>query len=303
METTAKNFALQLGALVALYVSLTSLVVMLFGIVNIHFPDPASAYYEYDSAESSIRFSLAILVVFFPTYLLLTRKVNKARRSAEGAYLMLTKWMIYLSLLVGGFVLLGDFVTVIYTFLNGEITTRFILKALALLVVVGSAFYYYLQDAKGYWNKNEKLSIQLGIGAGAVVLAVCIYGFYSIDSPSVVRDIAIDRNQVNDLQEIQWRIEEYYATNNQLPTSIEEVYVEGMTIPTAPEERSPYQYQMTGEDSYQLCATFARATPESEKSIARPIYDDPGYLKNQNWDHPTGNYCFDRQALAAKTVD
>jgi hypothetical protein len=41
--------------------------------------------------------------------------------------------LVYLSLLVGGGVLLGDLVAVILAFLNGEITTRFILKAGVLL--------------------------------------------------------------------------------------------------------------------------------------------------------------------------
>jgi hypothetical protein len=48
--------------------------------------------------------------------------------------------LVYLSLLVGGGVLLGDLVAIILAFLNGEITTRFILKAGVLLVVVGAAF-------------------------------------------------------------------------------------------------------------------------------------------------------------------
>lgn len=300
METTAKNFALQLGALAALYVSITSLMVLLFGIINIHFPDSASAYYEYDSAQSGIRFSIAILLVFFPTYLVLARVVNKARRSAGGTYLTLTRWMIYLSLLVGGFVLLGDLVSVLYTFLNGEITTRFILKAATLLVVVGAAFYYYLQDAKGYWNSHEKLSIQIGVVTSVLVLGVVSYGYYSIDAPSVVRDISLDRKQVSDLQEIQWRIEEYYASNNQLPGSIEEVYVRGVEVPKAPEGRGDYGYNITGESTYELCATFIAATPDTEKSMARPIYDDPIYYLNQNWDHSDGDYCFERTAVSLK---
>ena len=124
---TPKNFALQLGALITLYVSLTSLMTLLFAVITVAFPDAADGYYTVESATSTIRFSAAILIVFFPVYLWLTRTLNQIRRKEDGVYLTLTKWLIYLSLLGGGGVLLGDLVAVIYNFLEGEITTRFVL--------------------------------------------------------------------------------------------------------------------------------------------------------------------------------
>lgn len=299
-STTAKNFALQLGSLVALYVSVTTLVVMLFSIINLQFPDAADAAYQYESAQGSIRFAIAMLIVFVPTYLVLTRIVNRSRRTAKGAYLALTKWLIYLSLLVGGFVLLGDFVSVVYTFLNGEITTRFILKALTILLVVGSAFYYYLHDAKGYWNTHEKQSMQIGMGVAVIVIAAITYGYYSIDAPSVVRDISIDQNQVYDLQDMQWRVEAYYAKNETLPQTIADVYPAGIDMPAAPAERTSYNYKVTGAETYELCATFAEPTPESER-LAKPIYDDPTMYQNQNWEHGIGETCFERVAQKSST--
>ncbi|MCA9366506.1 hypothetical protein KC722_02915, partial [Candidatus Kaiserbacteria bacterium] len=123
MEHTPKNMALQLGALIALIVSISSLLVLLFGIINLVFPDAAAASWEYSNAQEGIRYAIASLLVFFPTYLLLTRKVNVARRHESGLYHTLTKWLVYAALLVGGLVMLGDLVAVIMAFLNGELTT------------------------------------------------------------------------------------------------------------------------------------------------------------------------------------
>jgi hypothetical protein len=93
MNNTARNFALQLGALVSLYVSLSFLLVLLFGVINLTFPDPAEGYWAVDSAQSSIRIGIAVLVVFFPAYLILQRTVNRIRRrEPAGSYLTLTKW-------------------------------------------------------------------------------------------------------------------------------------------------------------------------------------------------------------------
>jgi uncharacterized protein YacL len=151
-NTTPKHFVLQLGSLISLYISLGFLLGLLFGIINLKFPDATEGYWALESASSAVRLGIAMVIVFFPTYLILTRLVNKLRRQEKnGSYLNLTKWLVYLSLLVGGGVLLGDLVAVIMTFLEGEITQRFIFKALAVLVVVGLAFHYYILDARGFW--------------------------------------------------------------------------------------------------------------------------------------------------------
>tara|TARA_B100000508_G_scaffold3170_1_gene2469 strand:- start:799 stop:1704 length:906 start_codon:yes stop_codon:yes gene_type:complete len=294
---TAKHFALQLGSLASLYISLSFLVVLLFGLINTLFPDATDSVWEAESAITSIRIGIAVTIVFFPTYLVLTRLVNKARRdSSQTAYLGLTKWLIYLSLLVGGAVLLGDLVTVIMMYLEGELTQRFLLKAFALLVVVGSAFYYYVQDAKGYWIKNENKSILFGAFASGVVLVSLVLGFMNAETPQQAREKRLDETQVSDLREIQWRIQDHLAAGGETPETLFEVYA-GMTIPTAPENRPPYEYVNT-ESGFMLCATFATESVEDRYGYNRPYYapdtDYPTITNPDDWYHPQGDYCFER---------
>ncbi len=115
----AKSFVLQLAALATLFVSLPAFITLLFSIINLQFPDAIDAYWQIESAESTVRYTIAILVIFFPAYLVLTRLVNTARRSEGELYYTLTKWLIYLALLVAGLIILGDLAVVVYTFLNG----------------------------------------------------------------------------------------------------------------------------------------------------------------------------------------
>ena len=131
---TPKHFVLQLGALISLYLSVIFLLVMVFGAINLAFPDAANGIWEVNSSNDMVRIGVAMTVVFFPVYLLLTRAVNNFRRQNKAERHILTKWLIYLSLLLGGGALLIDLVVVIMAFLEGEITERFILKALAVLV-------------------------------------------------------------------------------------------------------------------------------------------------------------------------
>lgn len=284
-----RNFALQLGALICLYVSIGSIIALLFGLINLSFPD-AAYYWEAQSATDSIRFSLAMLVVFFPAYIVLTRIVNKLRRAdVEGAYLSVTKWLVYLSLLIAGGVLLGDLVSVIYTFLNGEITVRFILKVLVILLWLGLAFYYYLKDVQGYWVTHEKESKLFGLATIIAVAVIVVLGFLNIETPEAVREMRIDDAQVSDLQSIHYQIQEYYFVQGALPANLEEAYGD-LPIPAAPEDRAPYTYEIETDTTYTLCANFVHSSPEDAYNrIAVPITE-----KNYNWQHKEGNWCFER---------
>lgn len=300
METTntARNFALQLGSLIALYVSLSALVAVVFGVINIMYPDQAEGYWAYESAQEGIRLGIAMLIVFFPTYVVLTRTVNQIRRKETGTYLVLTKWLVYLSLLIGGGILLGDLVAVIMTYLNGEITLRFILKAFTLLIVIGAAFYYYIQDARGYWNTHEKHSQMYAGGAGAIVIAVLVLGFLNSDTPKEVREMRLDQQQVDNLSEIQWRIDDHFQVNKALPENIESLYV-GIEAPIAPEGREAYVYKTLDEDTYELCATFAYPSQRTDSDIAYPAMSEIEGIKNRanNWDHGVGETCFERTVV------
>lgn len=295
---TAKHFVLQLGALVSMYLSVSFLLVLVFGLITLLFPDAADTVYDVEQATGTIRLGISMTIVFFPTYLVLTRLVNTARRQdAHGSYLGLTKWLIYLSLLIGGAALLIDLVVVIQAFLEGDITVRFILKALAVLVVIGSAFYYYLLDARGTWIKNEKQSITYGVCASVVVLVAIILGFANIETPAEVREQKLDDTQISDLQNIQWQIADYLAIHNELPTDLDGLYT-STSIPTAPDTRPAYEYQVT-EGGFALCATFANSSQEDKYlSIARPIINQaietPTIINPDNWQHGAGEYCFNR---------
>lgn len=288
---TPKNFVIQLGSLITLYVSLTALLILVFGIINLKFPDELEYYGTAENVRESMRMAIAMLIVFFPTFLVLTRLSNQNRRREDaGEYTVLAKWLVYLSLLIGTGVVLGDLVTVIIYFLNGEITTRFILKALAIAVVVGGALTYYILDTRGYFKKREQQSIQFGIGAGILVVIALVYGFMNIETPTEVREMKLDDQQVSDLQDMQWRVEEYYRVEKALPGDISVLY-EGAIPPQAPSDRAPYQYNIIDETSYELCANFVHdsQTAGNYRSIASPLTKD-----NYNWDHGTGSKCFKR---------
>ncbi len=295
MSNLPKNFVLQLGSLITLYVSIAALLTLIFNTINVAIPDAAAGSWEWSSSQTAMRSSLAILIVFFPVYLALTRIVNQTRRNSEAIYSALTKWAIYISLLIAGIAMLIDLVVVIMFFLEGEITTRFLMKALAVVLVLGAVFYYYLRDAQGYWQMRMGMSVMYGAVATAIVLGAIVASLYHLEMPNEAREARIDNEQLGVLQDMQWRTEEYYRSNEKLPTDLAELYGE-FPVPTAPDGRSAYEYKVTGEKTYELCATFVRdsSVTGNDYSVARPV-TGPGLSKNYNWDYKPGNWCFERE--------
>jgi type II secretory pathway pseudopilin PulG len=292
---TAKHFVLQLGSLISLYLSLSFLLVLLFGFINILLPDSIASIWEVERAADSIRIGFAMALVFFPTYIILTRLVNKNRRkSTDHSYLGLTKWAIYLSLLLSGLVLLGDLVAVIMSFLEGELTGRFLLKAASVLLVIGGAFTYYILDAKNYWVKREQQSLWYGGVVSLLILSILVAALTQIPNPTQVREMKSDSLMVEALQNIQWRVEDYYNMNEELPADLSTIFGE-FDVPQAPANKPDYTYEITGEGTYQLCATFTHpSTGVQNQYGADRVSIAPGFPGNYNWDHKAGEWCFER---------
>jgi hypothetical protein len=286
---TPKHFVIQLGSLITLYVSITSLLVLIFSITNLKFPDEAASYWEDESAREAIRVSIAMLVVFFPAYLGLTRVSNQSRRKElHGKYSTFAKWLVYLSLLVSAGIVLIDLVVLINFFLNGEITQRFLVKVFALLVVVGAAFQYYALDIRNYFYNRVKASLYFALGATVVVVVALALGYSYIETPTEVREMRLDEQQVDDLRNVYWQVEESYQAHTVLPESMEELYQDG-GLPEAPTGRDAYAYAVTDATTFELCATFAHPSQDTEFGRVAPVTE-----KNYNWAHESGEKCFTR---------
>ena len=290
-QNIPKLFAIQFGSLVTLYVSVTTLLVLLFNIINVVFPDALTYYSTSEGARAAIRTAIATTVVFFPAYLVLMRYSNRMRLSTtQGEYTSVMRWLIYLSLLIAGLILLGDLVTLLLYFLNGEITMRFILKVIVLFVVIGAVFYYYLQDVRGHFRTRQKeVRYYAGAALGLTLLAVVI-GLMHIEAPQMIRDQRLDDQMVADLQGIQYTVDNYYQVNGALPTDLSTLYAKGNAPipPTAGKNGEPAAYEYIPKDAthYQVCATFLTDNTKLAQQQARPI-------GGVDWSHTTGRNCFD----------
>src|SRR6185369_13216035 len=139
-KTTPKDFFLHLGATVALYAAAVALINLWFSLINYYFPDVLAGYFYGNSVALPIS-SLVILVPIL--YLLEWLIIKDIRKMPEKADIWVRRWRIYLTLFLATILMAGDLIALINTFLNGEITARFVWKVVVILLVAGCVGKYY----------------------------------------------------------------------------------------------------------------------------------------------------------------
>jgi hypothetical protein len=146
-----RDVFLHILAIITLYTSAVSFTALIFQYINVLLPDPLErdAYYLLQSYYRSIRWSISALSVVFPTYLATSWYLNKLyAASPEKRNLRIRKWLLYFTLFAASLIIVGDLVTLIYNFLGGELTARFLLKIFTVFFVAGSIFGYYFWDLR-----------------------------------------------------------------------------------------------------------------------------------------------------------
>lgn len=141
-----------------LYVSAYNLGSLLFQIIDRGFPDPAAGPSE-GTAEylrQALRWNVASLVVAFPVFLYVSWSIGRAiSHDPNKRVSKVRRWLTYLTLFFAASVLIGDIISLVYNFLGGELTTRFLLKVATVGAIAGTIFWYYLSDLRPEENEPE----------------------------------------------------------------------------------------------------------------------------------------------------
>lgn len=300
-HSTPRDFFLHMGLIVTLYLSVGSLIALLFEIINYKFPDAlTNTYYGsyYDPYSSAVRWSIAMLIITFPLFWLISWVLNKDYTADPMKKTVgVRKWLVYLTLFVAGISMMIDLVVLVNTFLGGEISTRFILKVLSVLVVAGLVFGYYIYDLRHYPTGPSKMLKRFLSGAALLILLSIISGFAVMGSPSTQRKLQFDSQRVSDIQNIEQQVISYWQAKQQLPATLDDLRnnnVYGYYTFTDPETKQMYEYKATGNLSFEVCANFSLPSSANQRdmSLAYPAYQVGA--ENTDWTHEAGHHCFTR---------
>ncbi len=299
---SAKDAFFHLLVFTTLYATVISLIILAFDYIGRWFPDAALDQYAYRSADvSSIRWAIAVIIVSFPLFALLSRTLHREFKvQPEKLASGVRKWLTYLMLFVTACTLIGDFITLLFYLLAGELSVRFLLKVFAILVLAGMPFTYYFSALRmdGEQYGKSPLHGRFLRVALAVTIAFIVYGIVLAGSPMQGRNQLMDAQRITDLRAIQSQVyESLYGSNRyltqpvkipqlskSLPKTLEDIAASAtyqkLRI-TDPETGVSYGYSVNG-NSFELCAIFA-LTLDQEYDIF--------------WNHPSGQHCFVFDAL------
>ncbi|RTL02403.1 MAG: hypothetical protein EKK59_01735, partial [Neisseriaceae bacterium] len=131
-------------------------------------------------------------------------------RDPGKAHIWVRRWAIVLTLFIAAVTIIIDLITLINTFLGGEITMRFGIKVAIVLLIALGVFLHFLADQKGFWMLHPKKANMVGIAVAVLSLVTVISGFFIVGSPSHVRMLRYDDQKVSDLQVIQSQVVSYW---------------------------------------------------------------------------------------------
>ncbi|MEK7068599.1 MAG: DUF5671 domain-containing protein [Patescibacteria group bacterium] len=299
-RTTPKDFFLWVGAMISLYAGVVAFIALIFDYINYAFPDPLAYFYD---PYTSAAYEMAALIVLAPVFLVLMRLIRRdiARDPSRGE-IFVRRWALFLTVFVAGATIVIDLITLIYTFLSGEdLSVRFLLKVLVVLLVAGAGFLHFLADIRGYWTREPKYAASINWGVAALIVASIAAGFFIIGTPGDARGYRMDEQKVSDLQSIQWQLVNFWQQKETLPADLAELNdpISGFRVPADPQTGGAYVYGRTSTSSFKLCATFNAKNRFVDTRYTEPVMAIPAGVKNggDTWEHGPGETCF------ARTID
>lgn len=300
-KTTAKDFFLWAGAMVTFYWSVIATILLIINYIDYTFPN-ALAYLPVNPYESGISNEMASIIVLLPLYMFLMHLIRKdAVQDPSRNEIWVRRWAIILTLFVAGVAIAIDLIMLLTTFLSGEeLTIAFLLKVLVVLLVAAGVFMHFIADLKGYWDMFPKRKKAVSIGVAVLAVAVIGAGFFIVGTPGQARLARFDAQKVSDLQNIQYRITNYWQAKQKLPAAITDLAdaIQYGPLPVDPQTNASYVYEVTGKLSFKLCAVFnaeGRGNQNQDMHFrATPMPADSKGMQQDNWEHGSGQVCFDR---------
>lgn len=328
IKTKALDLFIYLGIGISLVVSVTNLLQVVFAAINRKFIDTLNYSNNYvDASSSDVRFAIASLIVMFPIYVGLSwyvsRDIQKFHFKQDIA---IRKILIYCTLFITILTLIGTLVSLIYTYLGGELTIRFGLKALAVFTVALAVFAYYFYSLKRDYAKKTILPAIITVATSILVIAAVVWSITIIGTPKDMRAKKVDSTRLSDISRIQQEVFNRFQSTDKLPLTLAELdnAFQGYAVPTDPLTKESYGYkviqqpvikmnfttnrkEVTTPAIFELCATFdtvreydARGQVigkgeglgiDSQYSASNYYYDGD---QSPFWNHGTGETCFKR---------
>jgi len=282
-------YLLSFAALVFMSISVG---MILFQIIDKNVPDILNNYAG--ASNAALKFAISALIIATPVFYIISRFIYQGLKNGElESDAPLRRWLTYFILLVSSIIILGVMIGVINNFLSGELTWRFIFKAISVFILAAVIFSFYFLDLKRQEFKKPSLFFRIYFYVSlTLVVAVFASAWFYVESPKVARDKLFDRAVVSNMYNIESAINDYFNRYKKLPLDLAELEKEARFSPLN-SSTEKIVYNKLGDNSFELCANFRTDSQMDNKDAF--LYSPMTGFDN----HKAGYWCGSRNLTAA----
>jgi len=287
-KSNAAKFAFfYMLSLVALIFMALSTGMIIFQIINKNIPDILNIYQGVFSSDQ-LKFAISALIISAPIFYVCMRQIFVNLKSGDlEKDSGIRKWLTYFILFVSSVVMIGWLIGTINTFLNGDLTVKFILKALTAILISAAVFSFYFYDIKRAEVQGKNKIIQIYFYSSLIIILAAFVGsLFVVESPTQTRDRKYDYIILDNFNNIDSAIASYYQEYKKMPEGLNELKTQYSYLgdnSTKDPNKIDFEYKLVDKSTYELCATFKT----SNKNDNSPEYS---YYKDR-WAHEAGYQC------------
>lgn len=297
-NNSAKFAFFYMLSLVALIFTALSTGMIIFQIINKNISDIINQYKGVYSSDQ-LKFAISALIISAPIFYFTMRQIYKNLFSGNlKKDSGIRKWLTYFVLFVSSVVMIGWLIGTVNTFLDGDLTIKFILKSMSAILISASIFTFYFYDIKrenvvGVKNRIIQIYFYASL---VIVLAVFIASLFFVESPQETRNRKIDEAILGNFYKIENEINLYYSDFKKLPDNLEEVKSEYNNLAEQdlidPETGINIEYKKAENNAYELCANFRISNKDKNNEEYQYV--------NGNKLHDAGYQCLKYRATTDK---
>ncbi|GHB32121.1 hypothetical protein GCM10007094_21120 [Pseudovibrio japonicus] len=227
---------------------------LLLGLITLWMPEAGDRFSS--SGLRGLRWSMAALIIFTPVFVWLHHKdAHNCAANPASKYGGVRRWLTAIAIFAAAMTLLCDAIYLIYCFLDGDLTTRFITKSGAVALLSLVVIQYFRQDRQDHESvsKLDKLFARwLATGLAVFVLA---FSFWTVGGPAQGQMEHRDSLRVSDMHRLSEGIRNCEATRDKdLPDELDP-----MSCARSPQRLTGFASQVTykklSATQFQLCTT------------------------------------------------
>jgi len=265
---------------------------IIFQFINQNLPD-IFGQYGTDFSSDILKFAISAILIAAPIFYIVSNLIYKhlfkgdMEKDSE-----IRRWLTYFILFISAVIIIVFLIITINNFLNGEWTSKFLLKMLTVIGLAAMVFSFYLYDIRRpkVLGKKDKVFRVYFFASLAIIVTVFSAALFIVETPQQARDRRIDERIINNFYNIESGINSYYNTNHKLPATLDDIQKESIATDSLidPGTRETFGYKPGSDVNYQLCANF-RTDNKNSKDVAYQYLD-------QNRRHAAGSECLDFKA-------